>query len=320
MQAMLLSSDAPVTPYRLIQRAIENRIIKSRKLSWEAPGLFDAVFFEVVNKCNSRCAFCGASVQNDRRPRKEMAPGLYFGIIRQLAAMEYAGRIAFHVANEPLLFNDLDVFVSHARSALPNASIQVMTNGLAFTPERGLKLISSGIDDLHVNFYRSSKKQKLPENLTRFIREVLPSEFPVRKGSIHQNPKTGARLRFTLAHRLIDEVRWSRGGTSPNRTATDGKARGLCLYPWKQLNISADGLVSKCCADIRFLDPLGDAASQPILDIWHGERFREVRRRLLKGHRGRLPNCRDCDFFGIPTEDISNPLLKFVKYHFFARY
>jgi radical SAM protein with 4Fe4S-binding SPASM domain len=75
--------------------------------------------------------------------------------------------------------------------------------------------------------------------------------------------------------------------------------RGFCEYPWTQFNITADGRVSKCCADFYFSDPMGDINNDSIMSIWHGERLEKVRRLLLKGNRDAIETCRKCDFYGV---------------------
>jgi MoaA/NifB/PqqE/SkfB family radical SAM enzyme len=306
--------------YTLIQNAAKKSLIKSRDISWENAAVFEAVFFEVVNKCNSHCSFCSASVQNDTRERKEMSFELYDKLIEQLVQMRYTGRVAFHVANDPLVFAGLEHFVAHARAKLPQCWIQIMTNGIGLTPKRGEALIESGIDELYINFYRTSRQQKLYPNVAKFIAEVLERRFPRKKGAVYTSSDGKSRLQFTLSPRLVEEVLWSRAGTSPNKRCDNARAQGFCLYPWTQLNISTDGLVSKCCADICFADPMGDLAKSAIADVWNGEAFTHIRKQLLSDDRRSLQGCRACDYFGIPTSAITNPILKLIKYNMFAKY
>jgi MoaA/NifB/PqqE/SkfB family radical SAM enzyme len=306
--------------YTSIQDAAKEKIISERKISWEKPAVFDAVFFEVVNKCNSRCSFCSASVQNDLRERKEMSFELYNTLIDELVQMRFTGRVAYHVANDPLVFAGLEHFVAHARAKLPQCWIQIMTNGIALTPKRGEALIDSGMDELYINFYRDSRRQKLYPNAAKFIAEVLHKRFPNTKGAVHTSGDGKSRLKFTLVPRLAGERLWSRGGSSPNMPVDDSRVKGFCLYPWTQLNISTDGLVSKCCADICFQDVMGDLKKQSIAEVWPGEAFTKVRNKLMLGDRRSLHGCRACDYFGIPTGAISNPVIKLIKYHLFAKY
>lgn len=306
--------------YGKIQDAIMRRVIKEKQLSYQNPVLFEAVFFEVVNRCNSSCMFCNASVKHDTRQRKEMSFELYDKIIRQLAEMNYAGRIAYHVANDPLVFADVERFVGHARKLLPKAWIQIMTNGIALNPQRGEALIENGMDELFVNFYKTSADQPMYPGLSKFITEVLNKRFPHKKGIVYSSADKRSKLTFQLMDRRTDEVLWSRGGTSPNKDVDNSRVRGCCVFPWTQLNISTDGLVSKCCADIYFEDVMGDLSTQSIMDVWNGEAYRKVRKSLLAGERRGLLCCKECDYFGVANSDMSNFFLKMIKYHFFAKY
>jgi len=306
--------------YATIQDAAQDRIIRERNISWEKPAVFEAVFFEVVNKCNSSCSFCSASVQNDLRERKEMTFDLYNKLIEELVQMHFTGRVAYHVANDPLVFADLEHFVAHARAKLPQCWIQIMTNGIALTPKRGAALLESGMDELYINFYRTSRTQKLYPNAAKFITDVLEKRFPNKKGAVYTSNDGKSRLKFTLVPRWAKETLWSRGGSSPNKPADDARVRGFCLYPWTQLNISTDGLVSKCCADICFTDAMGDLTEKSIVEVWHGEQFTDVRKKLMLGARRALQGCCECDYFGIPSSAITNPILKIIKYNLFAKY
>jgi MoaA/NifB/PqqE/SkfB family radical SAM enzyme len=306
--------------YTTIQDAVTDRTIREKNISWEKPAVFEAVFFEVVNKCNSSCSFCSASVQNDLRERKEMSFELYDNLVEELVQIHFTGRVAFHVANDPLVFADLERFVAHAREKLPQCWIQIMTNGIALTPKRGAALIDGGMDELYINFYRTSPAQKLYPNAAKFISDVLEKRFPNKKGSVYTSSDGKSRLKFTLTPRWAKEVLWSRGGSSPNKPADDSRIRGFCLYPWTQLNISAEGLVSKCCADICFDDSMGDLRAESIMQVWNGEQFANVRKKLMAGNRRALRGCCECDYFGVPNNSISNPVFKLIKYNLFAKY
>src|SRR3990170_4553232 len=96
---------------------------------WETE-LFEVVEFEIRSRCNSSCSFCAASVQFDTRP-DTLIPGETFKkVIDELSEIEYTGRIAFHVNNEPLLDKRLPEFVRYARQKCPKAHIHIMTNGI----------------------------------------------------------------------------------------------------------------------------------------------------------------------------------------------
>lgn len=310
-------------PPRLLE-AVKRRlfyapVIAARALTPVRPPLFAAVFFEVVTRCNSRCQFCHASVQNEKRPATEMPFALYRKVVDELAGLSYTGRVAWHVNNDPLLFSGLEDFVAHARERLPKSHLQILTNGILLTPERGRALILAGVDEIQVDFYRERPGQELYANLRRFRDQVLPEFFPRAEGAWRASADGSRRFLFKVVDRALDEVLTSRGGSSPNKAASSRACAGFCIYPWSQFNVTTDGRVSKCCSDFYFADPMGNVAQQGVLDIWHGEKFAAVRQALWRGDRSQLPQCARCDFFGVKNAHIRNPLVRAIKYHCFAR-
>ena len=293
-------------------------IIRHRGITLEKPGLFSAVFFEVVTRCNSRCQFCNASIQNEKRDKREMPFALYKKVVDDLAGLNYPGRLAWHVNNDPLLFSNLEEFVAYARRQLPRNHLQILTNGIALTPERGQGLLEAGISEIQIDFYRERKGQRLYKNLETFINEVIPKFYPRKQGENYLSQDSQKRFQFKIINRYLDEILTSRGGNSPNKERSRGICAGFCIYPWTQFNVTTDGRVSKCCSDFYFGDPMGNVTEQSVLEIWHGEKFAGVRRQLWQGQRESLANCAQCDFFGVKNSHFANPLLKALKYHFFA--
>jgi MoaA/NifB/PqqE/SkfB family radical SAM enzyme len=243
--------------------------------------LFKGIFFEVRSRCNGRCAFCMASIRHDTRPDVSMSYELYDSVLQQLKDLNYTGRIAYHVNNEPLLFPDLDRFVMRAALTVPKATTQVLTNGTLLTMERANRLVSSGLKELWVNYYSHTRSDLLPT-----FRAI--------------DNKYGKTIKYMVLLRNEEEILNSRGGTAPNKKCdyTNKAYRGKCYYPYRQFNINGVGLVSKCCADVLFSDPMGDVTKTSIIDIWNGEKFRHVRECLDASNRDALPSCKDCDFGG----------------------
>ena len=244
---------------------------------------FTAVFFQVRTRCNGRCAFCLASVETDDREDLEMSYELYNDVLKQLQSIRYYGRIAYHVNNEPLLFKELDRFVARATELLPRCRTQVLTNGLLLTEDWATRLINAGLKELTVNYYAHKRTDLIPrfKNVGKLIGKRIPT--------------------YRVFIRNEQEVLNSRGGTAPNKTC-GGEPNGYCEYPFTQFNIDPTGLVSKCCADVRFSDVMGDLTKESVVEIWNGEKLWHVRDCLLQGDRQSLPNCRYCDFSGDRTQ------------------
>ena len=183
------------------------------------------------------------------------------------------------MTNEPLLFPNLEQFVQYASQELPSSRIIILTNGLLLTEERTKRLLEAGIKELTINNY-TKRPDTFPEKFFRIGKLCGPYG-----------------IQFLAQTRNIDEVLNSRGGTSPNKKS-QGIVHDSCPYPFSQFNVNGRGLVSKCCADVLFKDPMGDVTKEKVLDIWNGENFQRVRSALEQGKREELEGCKECDFTG----------------------
>jgi radical SAM protein with 4Fe4S-binding SPASM domain len=66
-----------------------------------------------------------------------------------------------------------------------------------------------------------------------------------------------------------------------------------CHYVWVNSRVHVDGNVYPCC---RCYEPMGNVHERRFREIWHGPRYRELRRRAAALPRGNgpVPGC-DCD-------------------------
>jgi len=275
--------------------------IKHLRIDNDRFPLFDTVFFEVRTKCNGACSFCAASIQNDTRQDTEMPKNLYAKIINELKSMQFDGRIAYHVNNDPLIFAPLSEFVEYARQNLPSAWIQILTNGKALTENKAVRLLKAGINELTVNDYNDDPTAEPPKRIQNIYDNVLPRFYEKPQIRFGHGPdrETKNIFRFNVFKRSVNAVKSSRAGTSPNKQIKSKSPRGFCEYPFTQFNITTDGRVSKCCADFLFSDPMGNVKEDTLMDIWKGEKFQNVRRLLLGGNRDAIKTCSACDFYGV---------------------
>lgn len=105
-----------------------------------------------------------------------------------------------------------------------------------------------------------------------------------------------------LALGLIKNVRQAYPfGVAPEEI-TDSRqgeyARGLyerqpCYAPWLHALVAADGRVAPCCSAPRVT--LGNLNQQSFSEIWHGDRYGELRSAMRDGRP--LPHCAGCDVF-----------------------
>jgi FkbM family methyltransferase len=67
----------------------------------------------------------------------------------------------------------------------------------------------------------------------------------------------------------------------------------VCYYPWHSVSVLADGRVVPCCRDVNGSLVLGDLRHQSLLEIWKGEKIRELREAFLRRDRDN-PLCQSC--------------------------
>lgn len=272
---------------------------------------FRTVYFELRTRCNSQCSFCMASILTDSREDETMSLDLYKKIINDLAEKDFNGTIGFYVNNEPLLVKNLDQYITIARSALPDACLRILTNGLKLNPKNGTMLLECGINEIEVNVYQSSIKSKIPRGIYLFENEVI--QPLVKKHNVRaQNTfkYKNNTVKYYKILRQINEILTTRGGSAPNTLVSKKKYDGFCSYPFWQLNITADGRVAQCCADFYFESSNLNCKDRNIYEIWNSDFFQSLRSDLLQGNRSNNNLCKECDFCGENPRNVNSILSK----------
>lgn len=255
-------------------------------LAAKTPPLFTNIEMETQNRCNGECAFCGVNRHIDPRPPSRMSVELFESILGQLEAMKYKNTLAFFSNNEPLLDNRLPDFLKEARGRLPNANINTNTNGTLLNIELFRRIMPS-LRAITINDYNT--RHELHDNIKEIRDYCLTPEG--------QKLLSGKKVAIRMRNPQL--VLGSRGGSAPNRRAISRPLKTLCLCMFKQFIIRPDGCISLCCNDAHGKVTLGDLKTTPILDVWSGEEFAEVRRTMAKVGRAGIPLCSGCDYTGL---------------------
>lgn len=263
---------------------------------FEKEDLPNNIRFETRSKCNGRCNFCGASVGNDIRDDVLMPIELFQSVIEQLVYLEYGGSINLFHYNEPLLDKRISEFIRYAHKHLSDATIRITTNGTMLSDKKIHSLFDAGLSSMVVDNYGSDPKIK---------RGVCGSKH---FGSIQ------------YFDRNRDEILNNMAGYSPNKPPLDKPLKAFCSYAFFDFIILPSGNVSICCPG----DPYGDHVMGNVLvssipDIWDGERFNNVRGRLIRGDRGFSP-CNVCDCPGYRSNMSFGIVRDFVKIYLVGRF
>jgi MoaA/NifB/PqqE/SkfB family radical SAM enzyme len=240
--------------------------------------LFYRVEVETHNRCNGACTFCPVNTNDDPRPYAKMTTELYEKIINELHDIDYSGILCLFCNNEPFIDTRLEAFAKKARELLPNAHIEIFTNGTVLTLERFIDIIPY-LDLLAIDNYSDKLKWHEP---VKVIRKYLRQHPEYRK-------KVSIRMRRESA------IMSTRGGQAPNNK----KKKTLpvsCLFPFYYMAIRPDGKVSLCCNDALGKYTLGDVSVQSLKDVWYGDAYSGVRTEIKKG-RDTMDVCLYCDSY-----------------------
>ena len=81
-----------------------------------------------------------------------------------------------------------------------------------------------------------------------------------------------------------------------NHRFLNGQAKEVIACPqiFKSLQVNANGVVVPCCIDWSAKNNLGNIDSEKLVDIWEGEKLKELRLKHLRNERSSFLPCSQC--------------------------
>jgi hypothetical protein len=253
------------------------------------PYIFDTIEIETFNRCNNDCSFCPANRNVDKRTPCYMSEKLFSKIIDQLVEIDFSGNVNLFINNEPLIDKRLEKFIEEVTSKLPKSTIFILTNGLLLNHDRLKSLYDAGLKNIIIDNYND--KMKINSNVKKMLDDIRGSE-------IEKNMNIVVWLRYKNA------VLTNRTGSAPNKKykfLNFGEIekniilRRSCGFVIGGLNITPEGKVPICCADVYGKHIIGDVNKEKIVDIWYGEKSSMIREELFNKGRFGLYPCNMCD-------------------------
>lgn len=237
--------------------------------------------------CNRKCIFCPRSSPAYPDIKEFIDPALIEKLASQLGALRYRGLFMYSGFVEPMLDRNIFDLVAITRRHLPDARIEMVTNGDVLDEARARRLIDSGLDTVLISVYDGPEAAQDFEELCR---------------------KAGLRDdQFILRHRYL-KVEQNFGINLSNRAGMMDRAEHAiaslkeplnqpCYYPHYTFFMDYLGDVLLCPHDWgkRFI--YGNLKKQDFLDIWTAHPMNLARERLRNGDR-RISPCDVCDVKG----------------------
>lgn len=245
--------------------------------------------FEISNSgmCNRKCAFCPRSDPSYKHVNEFIATELHNKIFNELSIHNYSGSIIYSGFVEPLLDKKIYNQIKDIRDKLPEANIELITNGDPLNKQRIEKLFESGLSYLLVSAYDSEEQAVSLRNMLSQT-NIDPSRYIVRNRYYGEEKDFG----ITISNR------------AGNMNNTEYKIKALkeplkkkCTYPAYTFFIDYNGDVITCSHDWGKDLMMGNLYKNSIFEIWTGKKYNLVRKNLLNANRNFSP-CNVCNVRG----------------------
>lgn len=293
------------------------------------------VDIELASVCNLRCPMCYTITEHFKK--KVNATLMDLSLFKRLVDQCAEGgvfSIRLSLRGEAFLHKHILQCIRYAKEK-GIKEVSTLTNGIRldeelFTAamEAGLDWISLSVDGMgetYESIRRPAKFDRLVEKLANFkaIKEKAQRVKPVIKlQSVFPAIADDPQAFYDFFAPLCDQV-----ATNPliDYLRNDSEDRILyhedftCPQLFQRLTIGADGTVMLCSNDEINEYVVGDANTQTIKEIWHGDRLREAREKHAAHCWRDLAPCRHCylprltepetiniDGFGLTVENYVN--------------
>lgn len=285
-------------------------------------GMSPAISIELTNYCNLKCPECPSGAGTMNRARGFMDQALFRKIISEIKPYLYNANLYFQ--GEPMMH---PAFFDFLRSA-EGISSTVSTNGHFLSPENCQKLAEShlrkliisldGLDQLTYSTYRKNGNlEKVMQGITgvsaavRKASSKMRLEVQILVSKYNEDQITDIK-KFVIsagARPVLKSMQIYGGSGYSGWLPSDDRFRRYhlkngsyqlrssfprrCARIWFNPVITWDGRVIPCCFDKDADYVMGNLNEQSFRQVWHGEKFRDFRMKILSG-REKIPICRNC--------------------------
>lgn len=272
------------------------------------------VDIETTDVCNLKCPMCPRTFMDNEGilENRLMTREEYASIIDQ--AVEHGAKaVKLNYNGEPLAHKDVVWQVKYAKDK-GILDVLMNTNATLLTKTVAQKLLEAGVDGVFVSqdalspdLYEQQRvgttMGKVIDNLYNFVklRNQIRPGCQIRLSMVMFNdPKWIEQfegLRVMWQH-LVDSL-----GYSP---VVDYEAFGnitfpkvdgwACSQPFQRIVLKINGNVTVCCPDTWDALKVGNWRTEKLYDIWHSEKFTEIRRKHRENRYHEIDTCARCTY------------------------
>jgi hypothetical protein len=266
-------------------------------------GLPRYVEVETSRRCNRTCAWCPNGEHTARRRQELMDWTLFRRIVDELGALEYAGWLAFHNYNEPLLNRRLLDEISYVRATVPAARPAIYTNGDVLDLALFERLVSAGVRYIRVTRYprraeAAPRTDTIRAWLTRAGLDELLWDFRRVRQGLAAVIDTPALKVEVICPAIVDAYN-NRGGSVTTLPVLVKPRTESCLMTATSAVIDYRGRMKMCCC-VYPESPghagyvIGDLHTATFADLWGSTRMDAYREAHARADWSLSPACAGC--------------------------
>lgn len=237
--------------------------------------------------CNRTCSFCPRSDPGYEDIKEFISEKLHSKIMKELSLVDYKGLIIYSGFNEPLLNKKAYKQISEARNLLPDAKIELITNGDVLNEKRLKELFTAGLSTLLVSVYDGPEDIIKFENMCKSV-GLDKKQYVIRNRYLPPEKDYGITMsnRGGLMEKAVHKI-------LPLKKSLSKK----CNYPSYTFFIDYNGDVLMCSHDWGKKKILGNLNDNSIIEIWTSKKSMKARSLLINSKRNFSP-CNVCDVKG----------------------
>ena len=258
-------------------------------------GLY-CIHLELTSRCNKDCWMCGRRKIDREHPEIAINYGdMDFELVKRIAEQLPEGIVVqFHNNGEPLLYPRFGKAVGLFRE-----QIKCVDTNAKLIVEKANEIIDN-LDTITISVIENDHEADEQYALVKEFLKIRAKRKPVVifrcLGDV--NTERWRNLDGIIATRILHNPLGS-FKYAKNPTVSE---IGICLESLNHLAINRLGEASICVRfDPKRLGVIGNAAVDPLVDIWNGAKRKEWVKYHIEGKRNKIPLCSYCDFWGVPT-------------------
>jgi len=281
-----------------------------------------SVHIDPCSLCNLKCRFCFQSdeklIKEKKLKRGFMDMRLFKKIADDLTAFDKKMRkVKLGLHGEPTMHRQLPEMIRYLKSKNITEIIELFTNGTLLNPVLNKAMIDAGLNRINISVEGLTSEQYqemtgVAVNMQDFVGNVK-NLYDVRKDCriyvkvVDDNFSPQEKQKFfdTFGD-ICDEIfvenmvpQWAEAnkfnlGVTGMYGQKITKYKHVCPFLFMYMHFNFDGTVSGCTLDWPKEVLIGDATKESALEIWEGDRLRDLQIAHLEKKRHLIPFCDKC--------------------------